>query len=293
MRLKSCLAIGGMDTRNRDLIKALARVDESLADGEASSLRTYRQTTGRDGWDVLGLALDHLEVLGLKDEVRHDGSMSFEFESALRAHVATHCGPIEGEIAVPTETGPMTLLHVTPTPDRPFHTLVTSGLSAQPMAVPPEETEVPRFAELMLLLPFDWPVEAAAAHNSPEVWPLRVLASNAAFPAKYEAWLGAGHTLPNGEPPARFVPNLDFCGVLIAPPMSLHPEDRSFVRQDGERVTLYAVLPVFERELELKRKEGTSALFDRFDAAAVNELLDVERDSLAGTLIEILKRKQD
>lgn len=219
--------------------------------------------------------------------------MSADFEHALRAHVVAHCGPIAGEIAVPTETGSMTLLHVTPTPDRPFHTLVTSGLSAQPMAVPAEETEVPRFAELMLLLPFDWPVEDAAAHNTPEVWPLRVLASNAAFPAKYDAWLGAGHTLPNGEPPTRFVPNLDFCGVLIAPPMSLDPDDRTFVRSDGAHVTLYAVLPVFERELELKRNEGTSALFDRFDTAAVNELLDVQRDSVAGTLIEILKGKRD
>ncbi|CAN0590623.1 unnamed protein product, partial [Laminaria digitata] len=64
--------------------------------------------------------------------------------------------------------------------------------------------------------------------------------------------------------------------------MSLAPEARSFSRADGQRVALYGVLPVFERELELKQQEGASALLKRFDAAGINELLAVERESVAG-----------
>lgn len=211
---------------------------------------------------------------------------------ALREHLASHFGPPQGEIRVPTEAGPLTLLHVPPTPEVPFHVLVTAGASAAEMAVPEEAEDVGRHAELMLLLPFDWPVERGleGAHTA---WPLRVLASIAAFPAAYEAWLAPGHSLPNGDPPGPFVPDLDFCGVVIAPPMSLPPQARRFARPDGVQVELLAVLPVFERELELKQEQGAAELLRRFDAAGVNELLDVSRQSVAGMFIELLDRKPD
>lgn len=229
------------------------------------------------GWGMTSL------VIPMTDVARH----------SLAAHIVEHFGPIEGEIPVPTEGGLLTLLHVPPSPDRPFHTLVTCGLSAEAMAVPDDQPDLPRFAELLLLLPFQWPVDEAGIQHPRTAWPLRVLASVASFPHAQGAWLGAGHSLPNGHPPAPFAPDLDFCGVVLAPPMSLAPPARSFVREDGVSVALYALLPVFERELELKQEQGASALLKRFDAAGVNELLQVRRASVAGALIELLQRKSD
>lgn len=214
-------------------------------------------------------------------------------KQALVEHLEANLAKVEGEIQVPTEAGPLTVLHAPPTPDTPFHVLLTAGASAQPMAVPEDvEPEVARHAEFMLLLPFDWPVEAGLGQSA-TAWPSRVLASIASFPAAFEAWLAPGHTLPNGDPPGPFVPDLDFCGVMIAPPMSLPPDARRWVRTDGTEVALHAVLPVFERELELKRSEGAGALLRRFDRAGVNELLDVTRKSVGGVLIELLDRKSD
>lgn len=211
-------------------------------------------------------------------------------KEALMDHVARHYGAIEGELRVPTEAGLMPLLHVPPTPEVPFHALVTAGLSGYEMAVPDDAEGAARFAELLVLLPFDWPVERGLEHPKTS-WPLRVLASIAAFPVAFGAWLGEGHSMPNGDPPEPFVPGLDFCGVVVVPPMSLPPAARRFTRPDGAEVAMLAVLPVFERELELKQEQGTPELLRRFDAAKVNELLDVERRSVAGMLLEMLDRK--
>ena len=52
------------------------------------------------------------------------------------------------------------------------------------------------------------------------------------------------------------------------------------------------IVPIFERELELKLEQGVEALFERFDRAGVNELLDVQRSSVAGLLVELLNEKE-
>lgn len=216
--------------------------------------------------------------------------LSDEAKEALLQHVAASYGPIDGEITMPTPVGPVTLLHVPPTPDVPFHALVTAGMSAAPMNVPDDVEDAARYAELVMLLPFEWPVETGLSDGRVS-WPLQLLARTAAFPAEADAWLGLGHSIPNGEPPEPFVDGLDFCGIIIAPPMSLPPHGRTFRRPDGAEVELMAVLPVFERELELKRKEGMPVLLKRFDAAGVNELFDGNRSAVAGLLVELLDRK--
>ena len=216
--------------------------------------------------------------------------MDSGWQAPLMQHVADHIGPVVGIIEVPTPGGgSLGLLHVPPTDDKPFHVLVTAGMSASRMAVP-DDVEAPAWAELLLALPPPWPVEEGAFQDAQTAWPLRILASIAALPKAHDAWLGAGHTVPNGDPPAPFVPGLDFCGVLVAPPMILPPEQRTFTRPDGARVALYALLPLFEREMELKLEQGTGALLKRFDAKGVNDLLNVRRASVAGVLIELLQR---
>jgi hypothetical protein len=215
--------------------------------------------------------------------------MDAAWQAPLMQHIADHVGPVVGVIDVPTPSGPMGLLHVPPTDDKPFHVLVTAGMSAAPMPVP-EDVEAPAHAELLLALPPPWPVEEGAFQDPQAAWPMRVLASIAALPRAYGAWLGAGHTVPNGSPPEPFVPGLDFCGVLVAPPMILAPAHRTFTRPDGAVVALYALLPVFEREMELKLEQGTGALLARFDAKGINDLLEVRRASVAGVLIELLER---
>ena len=206
------------------------------------------------------------------------------------AHVTEYVGPVEGVLRVPASDGAIDLLHVSPTEHKPYHVFVSSGLSAAPMAVP-EDDPTPRWAELLLSLPFDWPLTPDALAALDHRWPLELLARLAVFPHAHGGWLGAGHTFPNADPPEPYVPSLDFCAALIAPPLTVFPEFCTLERPSGETMAIWGVVPIFERELELKLERGAEALYARFDDAGVNELLDVGRPSVAGLLVELLGEK--
>jgi suppressor of fused protein SUFU len=76
------------------------------------------------------------------------------------------------------------LVHAPPTDDLPLHTLMTCGMSERPMAAPPELPET-RYAELMLRLPPDWPLEREAFEDESVYWPLRLLKFLARLPHEY------------------------------------------------------------------------------------------------------------
>lgn len=213
--------------------------------------------------------------------------MTSDALSRLYQHVAKTIGPISGAVTLPTEAGPMEILHVVATEHKPFQVLVSGGLSRFEMPVPEEEDDLPKYAELEMALPPDWRIDEDSLQKIAWAWPLRLLASMAAFPASHRAWLAPGHTLPNGSPPQPYVNGLDFSGVLIAPPLMLLPEARAYSGEAGE-VALYGMVPVFEREMEIKTEKGAAELFNRLDRHGVTELLNVNRRSTAGMLLDLL-----
>ena len=84
---------------------------------------------------------------------------------------------------------------VEPTDERPVYTLVTSGMAERPMQTPVGE----RYAELMLLLPPDWPDVKSSGAPEEALWPFRLLQTLAQLPHEFETFLDAGHTVPNGD----------------------------------------------------------------------------------------------
>ena len=77
---------------------------------------------------------------------------------------------------------------------RDFYTLVTGGMSDLPMQLPPDvPADLPRRAEIVFYLP---PTEA------PKREYVSFLSTSARFAYDYDTWLGWGHTIPNGDPPA-------------------------------------------------------------------------------------------
>src|SRR5687767_2972399 len=59
---------------------------------------------------------------------------------------------------------------VKPTSERNFYTLVTSGMSDQPMTVPPAAADF-AYGELLLCLPPDWPMEQNDFKEPRHYWP--------------------------------------------------------------------------------------------------------------------------
>jgi hypothetical protein len=116
----------------------------------------------------------------------------------------------------------MDVLLIPATKDRPYHLLVTSGVSDEPMKIP-EGLEQYRRAELLFALLPDWPLTQEAFNDENNYWPVRWLKEIGRLPHEYETWIGWGHTIPNGDPPER-IANTGFVGVMLTLPYWLPQE---------------------------------------------------------------------
>ena len=214
-----------------------------------------------------------------------------QHQEIVAEHVVRTIGSIEGvfELGRPqTESLPMALLHVPATEFKPFHLLVTAGMSAEAMTLPDDlEAEPPTRVELVLGLPEDWPLMNPGPEHA---WPVRLLADLARFPSEFSGWIGEGHTIPNGDPMVPYAASTQTACALIAPALSV-PGDGQTIRLPGDaQAQLLGVVPLFPYEVDLKLKEGSAGLFERLDAHRVTEVLDPHRRSVAGELLDLLDR---
>src|SRR5580704_12236807 len=159
--------------------------------------------------------------------LRHtDRTAEFELVDSMSPHLEAIVSHVEKHIGKPA-----TVLHelvsdlvhvdihvVAPTPKRNYYTLVTSGMSDRPMTVP-DEFQKYRFAEVMICLPSDWPMEQEHWKDQRNYWPIELLKVLARFPHMYSTWLGPGHTVPNGDPPLAYAANTKMCCAFLLPPV--------------------------------------------------------------------------
>ena len=198
----------------------------------------------------------------------------------ISAHIEANVGPVANVFhEIISDLVHIDIHIVEPSAARNFYTLVTSGMSDRAMNVP-EGAEECRHAELLICLPPDWPMGEEAWKDEENYWPVRTLKFFARFPHEYQTWLGALHTIPNGNPPKRFAGNCPMSGVILLPPVTL-PE--SFHQLDiggGKSVNFLSVIPLHADEMDLKLKQGADALFDGFERDGVTEILNPQRPSV-------------
>ncbi|MBF9127561.1 suppressor of fused domain protein [Plantactinospora sp. S1510] len=221
----------------------------------------------------------------LRHEPRYDGFVAApgqrqEVAEAIDQHLATHFGPVAFVLhEIASHLVGVHVYVVGPTAERPYQTLVTSGMSDRPMTVPPGHGISP-YAELMMCLPADWPLTQAALHDERTGWPVRVLKRVARLPHEYGTWIGEWHSVPNGDPALPYAPGTPFAGVVVTPMLNVRPEARTIDVADGTRIDLLALIPLHPAEVALKVSEGTNALIATLDRGGVSELLDPARPSL-------------
>ncbi|MEO0479410.1 MAG: suppressor of fused domain protein [Planctomycetota bacterium] len=161
------------------------------------------------------------------------------------------------------------------TKDRPFHVLFTTGMSDLPMTVP-EGVPAPTRAELMIALPASWPLDQKCWKDENNYWPIGVLKMLARMPHEYGTFLGAGHTIPNGDPPQPFAPNTSLCCSFLLELLGLVPDQGRVELDGGESIQFYNVMFLHHGEVQLKLEKGTDALLERF-GNQVAPVLDVGR----------------
>ncbi|WP_372894484.1 suppressor of fused domain protein [Stieleria sp.] len=235
--------------------------------------------------------------LEIPDEVTDGGSTVYrhearsrEFELAIgdseniervEAHIAEHVGEVDSvwhELI--SDLVHIDVHWVKPSSERPFHTLITTGMSDRPMS-PPEGAEELAYAELMLCLPPDWKLDEQSLSDTTNYWPIQWLKFLARFPHEYETWLFDGHTIPNGDPADPLDPSVDFIGWLLTFPSTTNEEFIRLKISDEKSIYFLAAIPLLQNEMDFKLKYGTESLLKRFDKAGYNEVLDVNRKDVS------------
>jgi hypothetical protein len=227
--------------------------------------------------------------LEIPDEVTDGGSTVYRHEARSRdfemavgdsdnieridAHITQYIGPVESvwhELI--SDLVHIDVHWVKPTEQRPFHTLVTSGMSDRPMS-PPEEVSEFAYAELMICLPPEWKLDEESLSDEANFWPIRWLKYLARFPHEYETWLFDGHTIPNGDPAEPLDDSTEFIGWLLTFPATVPEEFMRLELSEDKSIYFLAIVPLYQSEMDFKLHQGTEKLLERFDGAGYNEIL--------------------
>ncbi len=192
---------------------------------------------------------------------------------AISEHIARHLGPVYKVFhEITSDLVHIDLHWVQADERRPYHTLVTSGMSDLPMTVP-EGAEEFRFAELLLRLPLEWRLDADSFRDENWYWPLRCLKQLARYPHDFKTFLAFGHSTANEEP---FAPNTKLSGVVLLFTLGA-PAEFNQLTFGGRTIHFYSVIPLYPEELEHKLRYGLEKLLPRFDRYGISDVIDPQR----------------
>jgi Suppressor of fused protein (SUFU) len=203
---------------------------------------------------------------------------------AISGHIESQIGKIESVFhEIVSDLVHIDVHWVKPTEKFPFHSLVTSGMSDKPMTVP-EGFENNRYAELCILLPANWDIDATDYKTMEEIfkdernyWPVRWLKTIARFPHQYDTWVGYGHTIPNGENAEPFADNTKLGCMILMPSLSLGMPFYTLKINDEKTIHFYCLYPLYKEEMDFKLKKGSDALLDKFEEHQIADIVDIGR----------------
>ena len=186
---------------------------------------------------------------------------------AVTRHIERHVGPVDFVLHESrSHLVHIDVHHVPPGAGRPFHALVTSGMSQRAMTVPAGAEDF-AYGELFLLLPPEWDVSAA--------WPIRLLRELARYPHERDTWLGCGHTIQNGQD-GPYGDGVRFCATLLTHPVTLEAE-LAERRLPGRSIHFYQLIPLYLEEIRFALRHGTEALLARFAQYQMSDVVDPGR----------------
>ena len=198
-----------------------------------------------------------------------------ELISEIDRHISHTVAPVDSVFhEIVSDDLHIDLHIIQPSVDRPFYSIVTSGMSELPMRTPQDEIQ---YAELCILLESSWQLSQEAFVDEGWYWPLRLLKTLARYPNENGTWLGYGHTVALSKPPQPFATNTKLCAALIVPSMTLGEAFFTMKRSDGQTTHFWTVVPLYDSELEFKMANDVDELLDAFDRAGVDDVVRRDR----------------
>jgi hypothetical protein len=186
---------------------------------------------------------------------------------------------------------PIAIHVVPPSEGRDHITLFTTGMSQQPMNVPPGSEQL-QYAELAINLPADWPLPGQnkprslfgwlkKSNSSDEaairraLWPILWLRAIARYPHEHRTWLGgAALIFANGEPPQPLAPGVPFTSLLM-----LNAGDIACA--GGQTIQIYQLVPLYTEERDLEITQGIPVLLQAMDRHSISWVVDLSRSNVA------------
>ncbi|MDO9452576.1 MAG: suppressor of fused domain protein [Stagnimonas sp.] len=197
----------------------------------------------------------------------------------VQTHVEKHIGKVETVFhEIVSDLIHLDVLFIPATAKQPYHVLVTSGVSDEPMKVPEGAEEFNR-VELIIALPKEWPLTQESFQSENNYWPVRWLKDVGRLPHEHDTWVGWGHTIPNGDP-AEPIANTKFTGVMLSPPYSLPPEFFKLKTKNGDIITFFVLTPLYQEEMDFKLKNGADSLEEKLGKHSVDFVVDTSRSNV-------------
>lgn len=204
-----------------------------------------------------------------------------EFTEEIARHIERHLGAIDTVFhEIVSDTVHVDINIILPNQTCNEIRLVTSGMSELPMSVP-EGCDYPAFAELMVTLPPYWKLDQQSWRDEIWYWPVRLLKSLARLPHKHNTWLGFGHTMPNGDPAEPYAANTLLAGAVIVSPTTAPLEFTRLSIPGVKDIEFYAVVPLYEEEMELKLRKGADDLLEKLDCNEIDDEIRIDRKNVA------------
>lgn len=252
--------------------KGCLELVQLLVDNGADLDASYELGEGKDTMIVNAVKMaqmkNHSDILsylyskGASDPVDpYEEERELSDEVFLLRHIEKQIGPIENTISeiVPASEALIDVHIVSPTAERQNVTLVTTGMSSQPMAKYEIGDEL-QFAELMFVLPSTWPTSKEKLIQNQYRWPLGWIRQIAHLPFLYDGWIDEGVIIPNGEPPVAFSDDVPFSSLLV-----LRPEDSflSNFKPGYKEINFYYLIPLYEEERQFAMEKGEAYLLEK------------------------------
>ena len=144
--------------------------------------------------------------------------------------------------------------------------LATSGMSNLPMRIPPN-AEAPRRVEIIFYC------------TEPKREYIETMRWLAHFPHDQKSWIGAFHTVPNGNPPEPLwgtaMDTLFFLPPIVRKDTTL----REDLILDDDPVEFLWLVPLTSAECKLKLAKGSKAILDLFQSHKHPHIFDPARKS--------------
>lgn len=177
---------------------------------------------------------------------------------SVEDYVETHFGKVETVYHErKSEYVHLDVFHALPTSNRPYHTLMSAGMSSKAMRVPAGVDPEWSYGEVVLHVTPQWTGWQTRTQES--FWPIALLRQVALYPHRNRCWIAPAHSIPLGYEQGHILAPFSVAFLWNAP---LQPCSQWGHRLKRPDYYVASLALLYQHELELIRRSGMEAFME-------------------------------